>query len=83
MKKLLIAFALASLVAAPTFADTVDKNGRCHATENKGSVKKGQFIPCTTKAVAASVDIKKDANGKCHWTNTTKDHKKGQFAKCP
>ncbi len=68
--KLLVAFAAAALLTAPTFA--ADK---CRDA-------KGKFIKCPPAAAAApsAGGVTKDAKGKCHIASGPK---KGQFTKCP
>ena len=73
MKKLLVTFAVAGLIATPSLA-----GNQCRDA-------KGHFAKCPTAsaAVAKSTDIAKGKDGKCRWTKTTKDHKAGTFVKCP
>lgn len=67
MKKLVLAFAAAALLTAPTYAGKACRDA------------KGKFTKCPTATAAAAPGVTKDAKGKCHFASGPK---KGQFTKC-
>jgi|KBSMisStaDraftv2_1062788.scaffolds.fasta_scaffold2633035_1 hypothetical protein len=69
MKKLVLAFAVAAMLTAPTYAGKACRDA------------KGKFTKCpATAAAMASPAVTKDAKGKCHIASGPK---KGAFTKCP
>jgi hypothetical protein len=71
---LMIAAALALVAAAPSYAQKIDKNGRCHDAAGKfakADVCKGAggskaTTPAATPAADPKAPYKLDAKGKCH-----------------
>ena len=68
---LMIAAALALVAAAPSYAQKIDKNGRCHDAAGKfakDAVCKGAAPAKSTSTAAADPNgpYKLDAKGKCH-----------------
>jgi hypothetical protein len=71
---LMIAAALALVAAAPSYAQKLDKNGRCHdaagkfakADVCKGSTGGKTAAPAATAAADPKGPYKLDAKGKCH-----------------
>lgn len=69
---LMIAAALALVAAAPSYAQKIDKNGRCHDAAGKfakdavcaGGAKSA--APAATAAADPKAPYKLDAKGKCH-----------------
>jgi hypothetical protein len=69
---LMIAAALALVATAPSYAQKIDKNGRCHDAAGKftkADVCKGtggSKDPAATPAAVPKAPYKLDAKGKCH-----------------
>jgi hypothetical protein len=67
----MIAAAFALVATAPSYAQKIDKNGRCHDAAGrfaKDAVCKGASTSAPAKSAAADANgpYKLDAKGKCH-----------------
>jgi hypothetical protein len=71
---LMIAAALALVATAPSYAQKLDKNGRCHAANGQFAKKEvcagaggaKSAAPAATAAADPKAPYKLDAKGKCH-----------------
>ncbi len=68
-KVLMIAAVLAFAASAPSYAQKLDKNGRCHAADGKFA----KAEVCAKGGAGAPAEYKLDAKGKCR-------DAKGKFA---